>query len=152
MFVFAVFQVKSGWIRYVYGCFLAYILTIVPLVAYCVYECYNSLGNVRQSLSKATLRLHRTLLNSLLIDLALSAVGGVPVVTAVVALYTRAEWGSAAMVIASSVTGLYPLESHMLWLFYLPPYRRAVLRMFGWRPAKAVAFTSVTPMNLPRRV
>lgn len=141
------FQATGGWARFCFGVIAAYTLVFFPLVGYCTYGCYSSLNDARHSLSTSTLRLYRRLVNSLLIDLAFSTIGLMPVIAVVAAVCAQAEWGSTAMIIAISVTGLYPLESHILWLFYLPPYRRAVMRLFGRRFQIPGSFKVVSPVN-----
>ncbi|KAH7669990.1 hypothetical protein AAVH_42788 [Aphelenchoides avenae] len=106
--------------------------------------------DARQSLSTSTRRLYARLLNLLLIELTFVSVGILPMTVIVVALYTHAQWGSTAMVVAYSMTGLYTLESHLLWLFYLPPYRRALLRLFGRSLQTPGNFKRVSPAKFSR--
>lgn len=102
------------------------------LIACCVYGCYSALRSGKSTLSPRTLRLYKSLVNSLVLDLAFCLLlGATPIMVVVVAFSSRAAWASTATVICSSVAGFYPLTTHMLWLLYITPYRRCVRRLLG---------------------
>lgn len=124
-----------GW-TLVAACFVLFCLAAASLiVAFCVYECYTSLRQNASLFSPKTLRLYRSLLNSLVLDMATCAfIGVLPVTGIIISVFMlRSEWASAAIQICMCVASFYPLASHFVWLSYITPYRRALLRMIAFR-------------------
>lgn len=107
-------------------------LVYVAIIVACTYGCYSTLQANKRSLSHFTLRLYRTLVNSLVIDLVFCLLIGVtPLLLMFVGFTMRTNWASTVTVVCSTFTSLYFLVSHVLWLFYIAPYRRAVLGLVG---------------------
>ncbi|KAI1699124.1 hypothetical protein Ddc_18735 [Ditylenchus destructor] len=50
-----------------------------------------------------------------------------------VSLYSQVEWSSTVTILAFSFGNWYPLVSHMILMWFIAPYRRALIRMFKGR-------------------
>ncbi|KAH7722878.1 hypothetical protein AAVH_09533 [Aphelenchoides avenae] len=100
------------------------------LIACCVYGTYSALQSSKSTLSAHTLRLYKSLVNSLVLDLAFCLVlGATPIMVGVIAFSSHAAWASTATVVCTTVAGFYPLATHILWLLYIAPYRKSVRRV-----------------------
>ncbi|KAH7703516.1 hypothetical protein AAVH_29309, partial [Aphelenchoides avenae] len=125
----------------------AFVLAVVcvAFIAYCIYGCYAVFQYDRAALSARTRLLYRVLIRALLIDIvAFIALGVIPALLLAISL--SGFWQSSADVatVCLSTMTLYPLTTHFVWLCYITPYRRAVLRMVGKWPARVRATATPT--------
>lgn len=102
------------------------------MILCCAYGSYSALQSNKSALSPRTLRLYKSLVNSLVLDLAFCLLlGATPLMGIVVAFSSRATWASTAAVLCMTITGFYPLATHVLWLLYITPYRQSVRRLLS---------------------
>lgn len=114
------------------------------MIACCVYGTYSALRSSKSTLSARTLRLYKSLVNSLVLDLAFCLIlGATPIMIFVIAFSLSATWASTATVICITVAGFYPLATHVLWLLYITPYRRTIRRLLGCARRKRTSTTTL---------
>ncbi|KAI1691439.1 serpentine type 7TM GPCR chemoreceptor srh domain-containing protein [Ditylenchus destructor] len=125
---------KSTFI-YVVFCWATIVLLLYSAtLTYCVYGCYASLQRGKSAFSSRTLMLYRSLVNALMIDVAICGVMVIlPVVLCGLSMYFQLEWASTATLLAMSFASWYPCVSHIVWMWFIAPYRRALIRMFKGR-------------------
>lgn len=114
------------------------------MIACCAYGSYRALQRSKRTLSPRTLRLYKSLVNSLVLDLAFCLLlGATPIMVIVISMSSRATWASTATVICMTVAGFYPLATHVLWLLYITPCRRSVRRLLGRTRHKSTPTTTL---------
>lgn len=119
----------NGWTLFAGGFILCCVGAVSLVVVYCVVECYAFLRRNASSFSPKTLRLYRSLVNSLMVEIAVCiCAGAVPVAGIAISF---ADWASSVVHTCMCAGSLYPLASHVIWLTNITPYRRAFLQTTG---------------------
>ncbi|KAI1700356.1 serpentine type 7TM GPCR chemoreceptor srh domain-containing protein [Ditylenchus destructor] len=118
-----------------------------PLIAPAVFAimwstlgCYRVLRANKRSLTERTLALYRRLINALVIEIGIIVcIGCVPSCAILVAymlqsLYsdTSSNFESSIFMLMTTVFTYYPVITHMVTIFYITPYRKALFGLF-WR-------------------
>ncbi|KAI1698027.1 serpentine type 7TM GPCR chemoreceptor srh domain-containing protein [Ditylenchus destructor] len=124
---------KNAWIYFLY-CWVAIVsLILFATLTYCVYGCYSSMQRKKSAFSTRTLQLYRSLVNALMIDLVVCGVMAIlPIWICAISLYYQVKWASTATLLALSFSSWYPCVSHIILMWFITPYRRALVRMFKW--------------------
>ncbi|KAH7703452.1 hypothetical protein AAVH_29372 [Aphelenchoides avenae] len=90
--------------------------------------CYRFLRNNHSSLSQRTIALYRSLINALVLDVAIGfAVVFFPMLISVAALTFENAYGSIIALISMTVVNWYPLLTHAILLTNVKPYRMALI-------------------------
>jgi Serpentine type 7TM GPCR chemoreceptor Srh len=108
----------------------AVLLSLLAVLAYFTAKSFRLLAAQRNALSVHTVSLYYTLLYLLLADIAAAALlEVVPQLTRLYATAVGYQYVNSAVLVAMSLSSLYPLVTNAALLFYVKPYRRAVLRL-----------------------
>lgn len=102
--------------------------------------CYRFLRSADgPRLNERTLRLYRALTNALALEFALSfSLLHVPASLMLLSIFCHWEDSSSISVVVLCWTEWYPVAVNVMFLVYIRPYRRGLLRMFGFKSENSV--------------
>ncbi|KAH7715575.1 hypothetical protein AAVH_17013, partial [Aphelenchoides avenae] len=103
-------EINSALSLFTLCCGVCFVCCLSSINAYCVYGCYSSLRRRVGVLSPTTLRLYRSLVNSMVLECAICGTLGVgPICVAIVCFSVRSEWAKVIVQVCMEVASFYPM-------------------------------------------
>uniref|UniRef100_A0A914CAM5 G protein-coupled receptor n=1 Tax=Acrobeloides nanus TaxID=290746 RepID=A0A914CAM5_9BILA len=130
---------------------LAFSCVLSIIVIFSITHTYRVLRANKNIFSKRTYTLYRTLINALVIEMLLSgAMVMAPLVVTITCFLLDFDFTSIIAMLSLLIASLFPTVLHLLTLFYVAPYKRAIIRIYkGLRGMPVEAMTTYDLTKAP---